>query len=377
MAITPMIDMGKDFVHVNMVSESNAVGFKFNLGASPFGNPKKSYFKVNDVDIGIPPTANGLNVRVMSGVKTISDSKSFNLTPTDSAMNSGFITYMESVTQPIVVLISSGPLKCSPQIETWFKNAYSVNFPSKFLCDNFNYSYVGIYSTTRKKIIMESMMGDDRAVHDAFAVIESVCDELRDLGATGFAHRAVYDPYETTTNTDYEFNRYPIGAGLIAPMANYGIKPGASMMLSCDLYQSTEMVAAGQTTRANIRWYNGTNLVDSASVNVPNNVVDEWWSITDLYMTAPETANGFTIVVARYPRNDSVVGKAGVRNLAFAEVSRPDEKGKNAAFGVNGIQANLLIEGTVGNLILELSDSKKFDENKVSVNGLKEKELPY
>lgn len=372
-----MIDFSQDMVEVNTISESNSVAFKINLGASAFGNPKNSYLKINDVDFGAVPTAPGLNVRALNSLITPPETKSFNLTNVNSSMNTSFIDWINLQTAPIILIVSSGILRSSDSVDSWFSGVGSVNWPGSFLCNNYQYSYVGIYSTTKKKMIMESMAGYNSSPNDAFCVLETVCDTLEDIGSTGFIKSAIYDPNETLTTTDYEFKRYPIDGGLVAPIANYGIKPNSIMMLCGELLQSSEMVAAGQTTRLNIRWYNGSTLISSSSISPPNNIVDQWYNFQDNFSVVPANANGFTIVVARYPRNDSVVALAGVKNITFSEVSRADKTTGPASIGVNGVQMNTFVDSSIGNLLLELPDSVTKTENKVTFVGLKERELPY
>lgn len=380
MAETLMADIGKELITVRMVSESNSNTYKLNVGVPNEGNSKLPYLKLNDVDLQSQVSvvqSGGINIRGFNVPDTIAEVKNFTLTTSGGSINTGFIQYMDSVTHKLVVLYSGKGLKSSPDVDAWFASKGSVNWPGSVLCDRFNYTYIALYSPSRKKILAEVYNGEDKPTNTGFCTLEKVFDTFDDLGSTGFPYKAVYDPAEHVVTTEYEFKRYPEGAGLVAKMNDYGISPGAKMMLSGELFQSKELVAAGQTARVNLRWYKGTALKDSMSVDVPSNEVDKWYKIKDAYSIAPLDADGFTIVAARYPRNDATVAKSGIRNVVFSEVAREDSISSPASIGVNGIKVNNIIEGTTGNLLMQLPDTEMYPNNSVPVVNLKELELEY
>lgn len=380
MAETLMTDIGKELITVRMVSESNSVTYKLNIGVPNSGNPKLPYLKLNDVDLQTQASvvqSTGINVRGFNVPSTIAEVKNFTMGTTESSINDGFIQYMDSVTHKLVILYSGKNLKSSPKVDAWFSSKGSVNWPGSERCERFNYTYIALYSPSRKKILAEVYNGEDKPTNTGFCTLETVFDSFDDLGSTGFPYKSVYDPQEYLATSEYEFKRYPEGVGLVAKMSDFGISPGATMMLSGELFQSKELVAAKQTARVNLRWYKGTTLKDAMSVDVPANVVDSWHKIQDAYSVAPLDADGFTIVAARYPRNDATIAKSGIRNIAFSEVARADSISSPASIGVNGIKTNNITEGTIGQLLIQLPDSERFPNNTVPVVNLKELELEY
>ncbi len=381
MSQTLMTNIDKDLITVHMVSEANSVTYKLNVGVPSAGNDKLPYLKMNDIDL--QPQASvvqstGLNIRGFNEPTKIAEVKNFTIgTDDNSSINNSFIEYMNGVNHKLVVLYSGKNLKTSPKIDEWFASKGSINWPGVARINRFNYVYVALYSPASQKFVMEAYVGQDKPTNSGFCTLETVFDSFDDIGATGFAKKAVYDPTEYVSTSEYEFKRYPENVGLVASLEEFGLRPGAKVMLSGELYQSKELVAAGLTTRVNLRWYKGTSLKDSLSVTIPNNVVDKWYKIQDTFSVIPSDADGFTIVAARYPRNDAVVALASVKNLTLTEVARIDQKSTHASIGVNGIKTNNVIEGTASPLLLQLPDPVTFANNTVPLVGLKELELEY
>lgn len=380
MSQTLMANIDKDLITVRMVSEANSDTYKLNIGAPSAGNPKLAYLKINDVDLQAQSAVNparGLNIRSLNDPSGVNEIKQFDLATTDNSTADAFIQYMNDNTHKLVIIISGKDLKSSPKIDAWFASRGSVNWPGAARCNRFNFTYIALYSPSRKKIIMEAHHGEDNPVNEGFCTLETVFDSFDDLGATGFAKKVVYDPSEYVSTSGYEFKRYPENVGLIASLGEFGLAPGSTVMLSGEMFQSKELVDAGLTARINLRWYKGTSLADSLSVMIPSNVVDKWYKIQDTFSVVPPDTDGFTIVAARYPRNDSVVALASVKNLTVSEVSRTYQKTSHASIGVNGIKTNNLVEGTTSPLLLQLPDSGTFANNTVPLVGIKELELEY
>ncbi|ADG36196.1 gp35 hinge connector of long tail fiber [Acinetobacter phage Acj61] len=383
MAETLMMNVDKDLISVRMVSESNSVAYKMNIGVPSSGNPKNAYLKINDKELHSSPgsvtSSTGLNIRTFNTPDKWNEVKNFTLSSNDaSTINTGFIDYMNSVTDKLVVIYSGTALRSSARIDDWFASVSSKNWPGADRCNRFSFTYIGLYSPSKRKIIAEAYKGyHDLLPNDSFNTLEVVYDSLDDIGAVGFAKSAVYDSKEYVTTSEYEFVRYPTDAGLVAPLADYGLRPNSLVMLSGELFQSAELVAAGLVTRLNVRWYRGTTLRDSFSISPPVDVKETWWKMPDTFLNIPADADGFTIVAARYPRNDALNALAGIKNIALTEVGRKDEKSTPASIGVNGIKTNNLVEGTNAPMLLQLVDPETFAVNNVPVVALRELELEY
>ncbi|ADI96480.1 gp35 hinge connector of long tail fiber [Acinetobacter phage Ac42] len=367
---------GLDMVTVQTLSETNAVTYKLNAaGVTVHSVPAVPYVFLNDQPLGVQTHSNGLNVRVIGPNNTVIDRKEFILTNIDSSTNTAFVTYMDSLTSGIVVITSGPNLKTSPSVDAWFKSVYSVNWPGSFLINNYAVAYAAIYKPSHKKIAMETYKADDGS-DKTRAVIETVYDTESDIGATGFAHKAIYDPTVYQSSTTYEFKRYPTDQVLISLLSDYGIQPGDTFMFSGEAYASQALVDANMSTRINLRWYKGTTLLEAKSVEVPKTLPDQWIKFEE-FTTVPATADGFTIAVARYPRNDAVNALAQVRNITFNEVGRPDTLTGDAAIGVNGIKtSNLEDNATFPNLITFPDAAIKL-KNTVNVINVTELPLPY
>ena len=88
-------------------------------------------------------------------------------------------------------------------------------------------------------------------------------------------------------------------------------------------------------------------------------------------------ALGFTIVVARYPRNDAVNALSQVRNITFNEVGRPDTLTGDAAIGVNGIKTSNLEDNAAFPNLITFPDAAIMLKNTVNVINVTELPLPY
>lgn len=363
---TFMAEFAKTGVEGAVISEANAVTYKFSVGGGHDHSPN-GYVKRNDSDItGL--YANGLNIRGLNTVDGQPEIKSFELTSNASAMNNSYMTYMDTLTHKLVIIFSGKRLRSSPEIDDWFKKVGSVAWPGSYMCNNFAVGYVAFYMPSRKKIVAEVAIhsdGNEKKVAEYIAI----ADDLDDIGALGFPSRIVYDLNEYSTTTGYEYKRFP-GDAAVNKMSDFGLAPGASVLLSADILQSPEMLAANMKTRINLRWFKGVSLLSATTVL---EVEGTDWKSSGSYAKAPADADGFTIVVSRYPRNDAIIGVSAVKNVVFTEVSRDGSKRSDGAmFGVNGIKASGFVEKDSGNPLMELGLFNTALTNIVNIVGLKE-----
>lgn len=374
-----MAGFGQDVVTVRTLSESNSVTYRLvACSATAKSVPLASYVYLNDVPYGSQGHSTGINIRVFNESNTIVSTRSFATTPNESSMNNGFIEFMNTLNPfPLVLITTFGNTRCSPLIDDWFKSVGSVNWPGSYLFNNYNYAYVGVYSSIEKKILAEVYYGDDvEGNGKGRAKLEVVYDTPSDVGSVGFPFKPINDPTEYSSTNAYEFRRYPVNDQLISPTADYYIKPSTTYTLYSELFASKALTDANMTTRLNIRWYNGASLLGSSSIDVPKAEYDKWYKAR-LEVTVPANANGFTVVAARYPRNDAVVANGGIRNVSLTQVSK-GKTARMAAIGVNGVTSNNIVDGTViNNLITEIHDSTKTTDNTIPLVGIKELPLEY
>ncbi|ADG60142.1 long tail fiber protein proximal connector [Acinetobacter phage Acj9] len=362
---TFMATFNKDVIETDVFSEANAVTYKFQLGGmTNYSGP--GFVKRNTTDF-TGTLVNGLNMRSFTGDAMV-EIKSYELTPTTSTMNNSFKTYMDTVAHELVVIVSGKALRSSPDIDTWFTSKGSVAWPGSHMCNNFSCGYVALYSPSLNKIVAEVAKysdGNDKGLAEYLTVF----DVLSDIGVLGFPGRIVYDPAEYTTLNGYEFKRFPTSA-VITKMSDVGMVAGRTYMIQSTLQASEEMVAANMKTRVNLRWFKGNTLLDASTVLESQSTMD-----TNVlgYSKAPDGADGVTIVVSRFPKNDAVTGRALCKNFTFVEVSRDgSEFSSTAAIGVNGIKASLFNEGQAAPHIMSLGLDVLGIQNIVPIVGMRE-----
>lgn len=362
---TFMATFNKDVVEADIFSEANAVTYKLVAKGQTNYSPT-ARLELNDSNI-IGSVANGLNIRGMNG-PSVAEIKSFELTNVDSSMNSSFKTFMDTSTHKILVIISGRSLRSTPDIDSWFSSKGSVAWPGNFMLNNYSCGYVGFYSTKLKKIVAEKAIYSD-GNEIGLAEYLLVFDTLDDIGALGTPQRVVYDENEYSTTTGYEFKRYPVDTTIVK-MADYNMTKGGTFLIQADLVASQTMVAANMKTRVNLRWFQGTTLLNASTVLES---IDTSKTSVQGYSTAPPTADGFALVVSRYPRNDAVSGLASVKNMMFTEVSRDGSQiNSTAAVGIYGVKANGFVESQSDNHLMDLKVDSTSLLNIVPIVGIRE-----
>ena len=340
MTETFMANFNKTGVETNVLSESNSVTYSFELnGATNFSVAPS--LKRNGVDIK-QTFADGINVREFNSVTDMGSVKSFKLTSSSSSMNNSFIEYMKMSTAKIIILFSGKNLKSHSVVDEFFDSISSVNWAKSYLTDRFSCGYVGIYSTALKRIVAEVMTSTDGNSNTETAKLTTVVDDLSDFGILGSSKRIIETPQEYFSTNGYEYARFPTSATSVL-MSDYNLISGNAVYLSTDIFQTQEMLNAGMKTRISIRW------MDSAQTILKNDVLESSkvnWSSNEIYSVAPLNASRFTVVVSRYPRDDSLSSKSAIRNLSMS-VSPKDGNGKNdgAMMSVyGGVKAGKIIE---------------------------------
>jgi hypothetical protein len=137
------------------------------------------------------------------------------------------------------------------------------------------------------------------------------------------------------------------------------------------MYASKSLLDAGSTTRASLRWFKGTSLLSSSvSLEIPKNGADRWLRF-ERFTAVPTDADGFTIVVSRYPKT-SVVGDSKIKNLVFVQTSHSEKLNSVVQeFGVNGVRMNKGVEGGT-TMIMELPNSKVDPSGVIPVQSFRE-----
>lgn len=370
-----MAEFRQTVVEVPLLSESNAVTYKMNLEAGRQSVASSiPLIKVNGTALSGQVMAQGLNVHILSGPTTISETKTFNFTTTDSTVNTAFTTYMNALTgDKVAIITSAGKLNTSPSVDAWFSNAKSTNWLNQAVINRFSVVYCALYSVAKKKIIQECVHIDTNSNSSESANLELVYDTLADIGATGYSWKPIFDSTEYKATTGYEFKRYPADSLITANISDYGITAGSTVLLTGELFADQSLLNSNMTCQLSFRLYNGSTLLSTQTSSILAKDVNKWTKF-EIFANLPSNASAFIITVSRYPNTANAIGTAGVRNVSLAEVSRPNTSTPFAGFGVNGVRANSIVDGSIDPLLLNLNNTKISSENKISFVGIREEQ---
>lgn len=370
-----MAAFGEDFVETRILSEANSVKYWLRAYATHANAvPNKPVLSINGTDSDYSSSLRrGINV-IQVNTNAFSNIKSFDVTTDDSNTNNkAFIEYVNSLRSGLFVIMTHERFQSSPAIDAWFKSKWSESWTGSNFSKEFpNSAYVGILGAGKNRILTEAFYANDgKLKEDSRAKVDTVYDNVGDVGYTGCSYRSIEDTNEYSDSTGYEYKRYPVQNESISKISNYGLAPNDSIYMVCDMYASKSLLDAGSTTRANLRWFKGTTMLSSSvSLEVPRNGADRWLRF-ERYTAVPADADGFTIVVSRYPKT-SVVGDSKIRNLVFVQTAHGEQLNNVLQeFGVNGIRMNKGVEGGT-TMIMELPNSKVDPSGTIPVQSFKE-----
>lgn len=369
-----MAAFGEDFVETRILSEANSVKYWLKAYATHSNAvPNKPELNINGAFDMTSSLRRGINVVQVNGNSFI-NFKTFDVTTDDNnANNKAFVEYANGLTSGLYIIMTHERFQSSPLIDRWFKNKWSASWPGSDFSKSFpNSAYVGVLGAAKGRILIESFYGNDGVVkEDSRAKVDTVYDNVGDVGYTGCPYRSIEDTNEYSDSTGYEYKRYPVQNESISKIADYGLSPGDAVFLVCDLYASKSLLDAGSTTRASLRWFKGTSLLSSnVSLEIPKNGADRWLRF-EIFTAVPTDADGFTIVVSRYPKT-SVVGDSKIKNLVFVQTSHGEQLNSVIQeFGVNGIRMNKGVEGGT-TMIMELPNSKVDPSGIIPVQSFRE-----
>lgn len=361
MASNLMAAFGEDFVETNIMSESNQVKYWMELvGTHSNSVPNEYTLKINQKSTGGAPKR-GINIwRITEGTAE-SIPKNFDLSLDDSSSNKAFVEYMNSQEQGLFVIMTYDRCLTSTITSNWFRSKKSVVWPEPRYSKDFpTSSYCAVYAASKNVILYESFVGNDGILkEDSRAKLDIVYDATSSIGICGIPKRAYEDNTTYKDTSGYEYRRYPEQDKTISNLNDYGLQSNLWVRFSCDLYASQVLLNSGSTTRMNIRWFNGSTMLDNVSLEVPKDGGNRWLRF-EKSLKIPSNCNGFTAVVSRYPKT-TVSAESSVKNVMMVQITdqEPSQKGTEAEFGVNGIRMNKAIEGgNNGNtIIFELPNS--------------------
>lgn len=346
MASNLMAAFGQDFVETNIMSESNQVKYWMELAATHANAvPNEHIFRINQKDVGGAPER-GINIWRINN-DSADNAKTFDLTNDDSTMNKAFVEYMGQQQSGLYVLMTNGRCLTSPIVNAWFASKKSVVWPEPhFTVDFPNSAYCAIFAAGKNSILYESFIGNDGKVkEDSRAKLDTVYDNVGGVGMCGFPLRTFEDNTTYKDTAGYEYRRYPEQDKTISKLSDFNLQQNLWVRMTCDLYASQVLLNAGSTTRMDVRWFNNNTLISSTSLEVPNDGGNRWLRFESDFRI-PSGCNGFTAVVARYPKT-TVAAESGVQNVVMTQISdATGEQGRTSGeFGVNGIRMMQATEG--------------------------------
>lgn len=357
-----MAAFGEDFVETNILSESNQVRYWIELMATHANAvPNTHVLKINQVNTGGAP-GRGINIWQINTSFADATPKTIDLTNGESAANTAFIEYMNSKQSGLFAIMTNQRCLTSPSVTAWFKSKKSIVWPEQHYTELYpNSAYCAIFAAGKGLILYEAFAGNDGIVkEDSRAKLAAVYDNVSTVGLCGIPQRA-YENNETFRDTTgYEYKRYPQQDVVISKLADYGLQQNFWVRFTADLFASQALISANCTTRMSVRWFNGTTMLDSFTMEVPAASADKWIRF-EKDLRIPSGADGFTAVVSRYPRT-SVVAESAVQNVMMVQIVEPApiQSATQAEFGVNGIRMNKAIEGslTPAAVMFELPNTK-------------------
>lgn len=362
-----MARFGQGFVQTQVLSENNSVKYKLAFSAGvKYSTPANAYFTFQDKPIGIQQDGVGINVREFNPANNnlIGTIKTFQLTPSDNDPGTkAFIQFMTALpdSSNLLIFTTGDRLYSSTSIDAEFTKMNSTIWPSKDLTSKYHCFYSGLYSIKDKAIIAENTSYSDgnNESRDFRPGLEFVYDKANDIGATGFSRRSIEDYTTYPINATTLNKRYPNQLISVSPIAQYGLKPKDKVHFAFDMNGHASLGTTGQNLRANLRWFNGSSYISGTSVETSPSDPDQWINYSR-YTTVPDNADGFTIIVSRYPDVANSQGSGEVRAMLLAKVSRSVEGLMDpAAIGVNGIRMNTMVSIDVDeNTLLVLPDTE-------------------
>ncbi|QPB08779.1 tail fiber hinge connector [Klebsiella phage Metamorpho] len=369
-----MAAFGEDFVETRILSEANSVTYWLRAYATHKNSvPNESVLTINGSSANSPALRRGINVIQVNNDGTFGELKNFDVTNEESANNNAFLDYTGNLRSGLFVIMTHESYKTSPKIDTWFGLKNSIQWQNSEFAKNYpNCAYVGILAAGKNRIVAESFYANDGVLkEDSRAKLDNVFDNVGDVGYVGMPFRTIEDITEYSDTTGYEYKRYPEQNVVISKIAPYGLSPGDSAVFICDLYASKALLDSNSTTRANIRWFKGTTMLDSsAALEVPKNMPDRWVRF-ERWLKVPTGADGFTVVVSRYPRT-TVTAESKIRNVFMSQVSHEEQLNTvTQEFGVNGIRMNKAVDGGTTH-IFELPNAKVDPSGIISAKTFRE-----
>ncbi|WZB37732.1 long-tail fiber protein [Erwinia phage COW86c] len=366
MAQRMMASFGQGFVQTQVLSENNSVKYKLAFAAGVAqSTPSQAYYTFQDEPAGVQYDGPGINLREFNpSTNQMLNFKTFNLKPEDTnAATKAFVDHMKTLplSDNLLIITSYERLYSSPSVEALMKSIGSVIWPSIFLTTNYGCNYCALYSIRRKKIIAENITYSDfkKEARDIRPALEFIYDKPNDIGATGYSQKSIDDPNTYIIDKDNTTKRYPNQLEQISPINQYGIAPGDKMIFTFEVKGDSSLNAPGQNIRVNLRWFQGMSYITGTVIETQPLDADKW-QLHQRYVTVPDNADGFTIVVSRYPEVADSEGTGAIREMLLSQVSRAMEPLMDpAGFGVNGIRMNNMIsDGVDENTLLVLPDTE-------------------
>ncbi|QPB12358.1 hypothetical protein [Providencia phage PSTCR6] len=343
-----LVAFGKDYVGTQIIAENNAITYKLTSKSSnKYSTDQTAFVAVNNNKLA--NFTSGMNVCKISKDGKLLEQKSFILG--DTTGDNAFITYVKNVSNDCILTFTSAK-EISPiqAVETFMASIGSRVWNHVLINRIKAVSYSAVYVPVLKKIALEGIKyGNEKDKFDYSVEIETVFDEISDIGRTGFPGQIVKDYSEYVSANDASYKKWPDENKLAVPLADYGLKPGDWVHLSALVFGSSELKDDSGWTRIDCRWIKGTvwkgsiYLENTLSGTYPNQkmVNADVWEKKETYGQIPDDVDGFLVIASKYN------GKAGiskVKSLTLAKTTSPKNNNSPRQIGLNGIRTNTIVQ---------------------------------
>lgn len=376
MASNLMARLGPSSFEAQHLSENNAVKYRLTIrGSNNDSKVVNPTCSVNGTDYG-PGAGRGLNAVVLDTNGAFVERRAFDIYG-NVEHRSTIITYINSLpVNRIVCLFSFDAMHSSDDLDSFLHNIGSRCWPGKDFLNKsgwtlYRSSYSAVYNSSLRKICLENFVaGNSTQTEDTRSITEVTFDTHMDIGATGLPARIVDDPKEYTGNgTNYSYHEYiPSGK---TRWSDYGLVTGDKLVILAELFVSTAAINAGAYAQMHLEWTKADGSYGGGTGSPQVKVKDTWTKIKHI-VTVPDVVANPTFHLGTYHMPSSVkTGDVKTRNVILHQIART-ETNKQAAFGVNGIRANNLIDnGNFSNPVMQLLNIPT-QNNNITSNNFKE-----
>lgn len=374
-------------VNVRNAAETGAVRNRLEIRGSCFNytSGRSPLVRINDQNVGPQSFARGLNLRVIrfdGEIPSVVDSRSYDLFGDTTNASQAMMDYLDSVSPGLIIaIVSHDAIRSTYALDAWMKKSGSVSWPgTDILGPYYRTAYCAIFISKERKFCMENVdvvASTVPAGIDQRPQLETVIDQIEDMGATGFNH-LVYDgqTYEAGPGT-FAIKYYPDNKVVLADV---GIKAGDNLRIEWEQKTTKAGMDAGMKGMMSCSWFNSAGQWVTGE-RVYQTKPDEWERLEKVF-TVPSNVTQFQAIFYRgdVDGNKSKAGVMSVRNFVVSQTTSKGASSKNAQLGLYGFKTNTITNNiadtAINRLLMQLPDpsTQPSLNHMVAFNNIGEKE---